>query len=483
MQDHGLSAYHQKHVRTGALGIFLRAVEDGRIEDGSVLVVEGLDRLSRAEPIQAQAQLAQIVQAGITVVTASDSKEYNRARLKANPMDLVYSLLVMIRAHEESDTKSKRVRAAIRRQCDGWLAGTWRGVIRNGKDPHWVKWNGKAFELVPERAEALRLAIERFQAGLGSTQIMRELAERGMALTDSGKLVAGHLYKTLRSRLLLGERAISVGGETYVLPGYYPALLDEAEFDALQLAVERRHGKRGVGEIPSILTGLGVCVCGYCGGAIVSQNLMGRKRMEDGRPQPGHRRLICTRSANGNGCQVGGSIQAAPVERALMLYAADQMRMDELASGGDHGRGLRADLARSRSRLAGIETKLDRLARALAEDDGAAPLAVLRQIRVLEADAEAERKSVAGLERELSPQASAPTPDMALRWVALIDGVEKLDTAARMEARELVRASFSRIVLWHREADGRAFDMELSARGGGSLRMRFDRATGGMIPA
>ena len=65
------------------------------------------------------------------MVTASDGREYNRDRLKAQPMDLVYSLLVMIRAHEESDTKSKRVRASIHRQCQGWLAGTWRGVIRN----------------------------------------------------------------------------------------------------------------------------------------------------------------------------------------------------------------------------------------------------------------------------------------------------------------------------------------------------------------
>ena len=81
------------------------AVQQGRIPVGSVLVVEGLDRLSRAEPIQAQAQLAQIVNAGITVVTASDGKQYSREHLKANPMDLVYSLLVMIRAHEESDTR------------------------------------------------------------------------------------------------------------------------------------------------------------------------------------------------------------------------------------------------------------------------------------------------------------------------------------------------------------------------------------------
>ncbi|MFD1691589.1 hypothetical protein ACFSHR_08620 [Azotobacter chroococcum] len=52
-----------------------------------MLIVEGLDRLSRAEPLQAQAQLAQIINAGITVVTASDGREYNREGLKAQPMD------------------------------------------------------------------------------------------------------------------------------------------------------------------------------------------------------------------------------------------------------------------------------------------------------------------------------------------------------------------------------------------------------------
>ena len=57
-------------------------------------------------------------------MTASVSREYNRERLKAQPMDLVYSLLVMIRAREKSDTKSKRVKAAIRWQCQGWLASS-----------------------------------------------------------------------------------------------------------------------------------------------------------------------------------------------------------------------------------------------------------------------------------------------------------------------------------------------------------------------
>jgi len=484
MADHGLSAYHQRHVKVGALGVFLRAVEDGLIEAGSVLIVEGFDRLSRAEPLQAQAQLTQIIHAGLTVVTAGDGQEYSIESIRANPYKLIHSLVVMIRAHDESDTKSKRVRAAIRRQCEGWVAGTWRGVIRNGRDPHWLRRAGDQWELVPERAAALRFAIDRFMAGWGAVQIVREMAARGMALTDHGKLGAGNFYKTLRKPLLAGHREISVGGDAYLLRGYYPALLTADEFDALQLALGRRGRRRGVGEIPSILTGMGITVCGYCGAAMVSQNLMGRKRMADGRPWPGHRRLICTSHANGHGCPVGGSVQSAPVERALMLYCADAMRLDALQRGGDQGQVLRAELAAARKRLAVTEAKLDRLAAALATDDGAVPITVLRQIRTLEAETETEKKSIDGLERELNGAPTPASPDLAEKWLALIEGVEALDTDARMQARELVRAAFARITIWHAgdpESENGIMDVELTARSGGKTRIRLDRATGGVI--
>jgi DNA invertase Pin-like site-specific DNA recombinase len=153
MRDESLSACHQRHIKQGAFGAFLRSVENGDVPFCSVLIVEGLDPLSRAEPILAQAQLAQIINAGITVVTASDGREYNREGLKAQPMDLVYSLLVMIRAHEESDTKSKRVKTAIRRQCEAWIAGTWRTPIRVGRDPQWLReTEDHRFELIPSES-------------------------------------------------------------------------------------------------------------------------------------------------------------------------------------------------------------------------------------------------------------------------------------------------------------------------------------------
>ena len=93
---------------------------------------------------------------------------------------------------------------------------------------------------------------------------------------------------------------------------------------------------------------------------MVSQNMTGRRRQADGRPWPGHMRIGCCNRSNGRGCPVGGSIQAAPVERALMFYCADSMRMADLMDGGEAMQALRADLAQARGRLAQAETRLDR---------------------------------------------------------------------------------------------------------------------------
>ena len=162
------------------------------------------------------------------------------------------------------------------------------------------------------------------------------------------------------------------------------------------------------------------------------------------------------------------------------------MRMDALINGGDQGRELRATLTAARRRLADTETRLERMARALAEDDGPLPITVLRQIRTLEQSAEAERMAIDKTERELSGWRAPSSPDLSAQWVSLFEGVEALDVEARMKARELTRSSFSRIVIWHAgnpagDEDGQVIDMEITARGGGTMRLRIDRETGGLI--
>lgn len=476
MRDEGLSAYHQRHVKSGALGVFLAAVEQGRIPQGSVLVVEGLDRLSRAEPILAQAQLAQIVNAGITVVTASDGKEYSRERLKANPMDLVYSLLVMIRAHEESDTKSKRVLASIRRNCEAWIAGTYRGLIRNGKDPVWLRLVDGKWEEIPERVAAVREALRLYQAGFGATKIIERLAELNLSLTGRGPQ-ALQIYRLVKQRALIGEKELTLGKEAYKLPGYYPALLTQAEWDALQMAVGGRGRRKAKGPVPHILTGLGITVCGYCGRAMVGQNIGTRNRDEQGRIQDGHRRLHCTSASHG-GCKVSGSTSVAPFERALLTYCSDIVNLQALY-GADRTAGPMMVLAKARKDLADVATKLERLTDAiLASSEEGTPAAFAKRARELEAEQYRLDTLIQATERELAAASRQDIKGVDSTWRRLAEAVEAQDYEARLQARQLVADTFERIVIYHRGVrprEGGPMDMMLLAKGGNARMLRLGR--------
>ncbi|WP_319001241.1 recombinase family protein [Burkholderia sp. AU32262] len=409
--------------------------------------------------------------------------EYNRERLKAQPMDLVYSLLVMIRAHEESDTKSKRVKAAIRRQCQGWIAGTWRAPIRVGKDPHWVReTETSGFELADDRVAAVRLVIEMFKQGHGAVRIVRELADRGLKITDSGRSASSHIYRLLANRMLIGEKSVEVDGETFRLEGYYPALLTPAEFADLRYLAEQRGRRKGKGEIPGVVTGLGITYCGYCGAAIVAQNIMGRRRAADGRPYPGHRRLHCVTYSQSAGCKVSGSCSVVPVERALMLYCSDQINLTRLMEGDSGTASLAAQLADARQRVAELEAQVQRVTDALLLDDGEPPIAVLRRVRELESRIAIERRDVDSLEHQLTASASNVAPAVAEAWQELVHGVEQLDYDARMLARQLVADTFSRIVIYQSgfqpDANDGTIGVVLLAKHGTARMLYVDKKSG-----
>src|SRR4051812_945485 len=54
LTDLGVSGYRLKNAKVGALGLFMRAVEDGRVASGSYLLIENVDRLTRANMLDAQ---------------------------------------------------------------------------------------------------------------------------------------------------------------------------------------------------------------------------------------------------------------------------------------------------------------------------------------------------------------------------------------------------------------------------------------------
>jgi len=110
LTDRGLSAFTGAHRSRGALSTFLSLVEQGQIAEGSILIIENLDRLSREKVLNALNQFTSIIQAGIRIVTLQDNMEYTRKSINQNWDQLIISITYMARAHDESLTKSKRLK-------------------------------------------------------------------------------------------------------------------------------------------------------------------------------------------------------------------------------------------------------------------------------------------------------------------------------------------------------------------------------------
>lgn len=490
MKDEGLSAYHQKHIKHGALGIFLEAIGAGRIPTGSVLVVEGLDRLSRAEPILAQAQLAQIVNAGITVVTAGDGREYSRESLKANPMDLVYSLLVMIRAHEESETKSNRVRDAAVRAAKAWQAGQ-RVPVPGGRVPQWVQKNGERYELIPKMAAAMRETVRLYLEGYGAVRILDELKRQGLPPVCLDR--ANNVDALLRNQtyLLVGTKEACFAGERYALKNYYPAIISEEDYNRLLVEAEKRkqrpHLGAGKSSVPNLFSGMGTCRCGVCGDLIVSHN---RTIKDAPRGEYTYRRVRCpTCQRNNKEAPYGKSTASCAVENlelAIFDYCSDQFNLKSLMKGNDKTGELQREQTALLVGIAQAEKKVSRIAETALEGDGKIPAVLVRQMQ----DAEKQIVALKAREQHLAAEiaVSSSTADVdAADWAELKEAFINLDYDARRKARKLFDDTFSKTLIYfgakNPDTGGPAIALALTSKKGERRLLVVDRKTGKTLSA
>ncbi|MDY6839237.1 MAG: recombinase family protein [Thermodesulfobacteriota bacterium] len=324
LQDHGLSAFTGAHRTKGALGRFLKMIEKGRIPKGSTLIVESLDRLSREQVMDALNQFSSIIRAGVRVVTLADGMEYDKDAINANPGQLVMSLMVMTRAHEESALKSKRLKA------------TWEEKRANigkkkltGRAPAWLKLsNDKTeFEVVPERAKVLRQIFEMKVNGLSSEIIARRLNEKGGSWTPKNGWRKSYIEKILRTRAVLGEfqpHTMIKGKRQPVgqpIGGYFPQVVSDDLFYRVQKKLEVNgkhfHGGR-TGKVSNLFPY--IAKCGYCGGPMAFVN--------KGNGPKGGQYLVCDKARRGLGC-VNVSVRYPEVEK-LILENAKRLNPEDI---------------------------------------------------------------------------------------------------------------------------------------------------------
>jgi hypothetical protein len=297
--------------------------------------------------------------------------------------------------------------------------------------------------------------------------------------TSPAEPTSGHLQRLLASPALRGLKVLEMDGERYELAGYYPPMVDDAGWALLQDALAgRARGPVRPGGIPSVLTGYGVTMCGYCGAPLKAQT-MANKRRPDGTLSDGHRRLQCTRANAGQRCSVPGSCSAAPIERAIIGWCGDLLNLRSLL--GDQGAAVRAAAAQAHAVRDKLAAQLERITDAMM-DSTAPPASFAARAREIEARMLDAARAVADADAAMAAAGRATVDGADERWRAVARGVDALNSDARMAARQLIADTFERIAVYHsglRQRGG--IDLVLVARGGLSRLLRI--APGGAVTA
>jgi len=276
--DDGISAFKSLNTRSeSALGKFLEAIDQALIPSNAYLFVESLDRITRDEIDIALELFMGILRRGVTIVTGMDNKVYTHAGIKDNPIDLLTSILLFTRAHEESKTKQKRTNGNALALIERFNSGLPTTIKSVGSHPWWIDAStpyDKAVRMHPVFWNAAQFAMNHFLEGISAFRVTRLLNENFPKLYKEKDWIIANVRKLRINPAVYGLRVINVDGRNYELRGYFPALITEGQFYRLQQIRETTKylGQVGDGEKNNInlLAGMRIFRCGHCGSTMMA---------------------------------------------------------------------------------------------------------------------------------------------------------------------------------------------------------------------
>lgn len=387
--DKGKSAF--KDIDREALTEFLQHVEGGRVQPGDYLILEQLDRLSRAKPGKAVGLLLDILNAGVRIVQLLPRERvFDAANL--DTFGLFEAVFQLSQGHEESLKKSERlghVWAEKRRKAaegsgvltttaPGWLDfKTTKPVATGDDDPEAsrlarrLKLASGKFVLNKQHTATVRRIFRECIDGHGAYTIAIRLTKEGVPTWGRAKKwTPATVLWTLRNRAAMGEyQPFTEHGTKGRVPagepilGYYPAAVDEETWALAQKRMEDRR------TAPGRKAKMGV-------------NLF-RGRMYDARDgermgiMSNGRLPVYTSSAYRAGGR-NGSFPVFAFEAAILSQLREVKPADILPAQGktaDRVTGLTGELEKVKARLAMRQAQLEE-----SDDENDPLLGVVRQL-------------------------------------------------------------------------------------------------------
>lgn len=393
--DEGVSAYRGSNAVDGGLSRFLEACRRGLVEDGSFLLVESLDRISRMAPRKAQRLIDDIVDAGVTIVTLSDDQHYTGERLDNDPTALLIALMVSWRAHEESKTKGRRVAAAWDAKRQRVRANPAERLTRRA--PSWlIPTDDGRWAVDQPKAAVVRRIFTMTLEGIGEHGIAAKLQHEGAPMLGRGK----HWHRSTISKVLRNPAVIGTlvpGQIRYMdgqrvrvheepIPGAFPPVVTESDWRAVRsLKDGNARAPRGCNAgraVAHVFAGLARCP--LCGAAMA--RVSKGKSVKAGTPK-----LVCSAAKAKAACRYV-AVPVGLVETAFLQGSATLLDGVPTANEGDDVDSARRNLEAA---IWGTEDHLENLSGALKRQ----PLqATMREMARVQAELRTMRTELESLE-------------------------------------------------------------------------------------
>ncbi len=411
--DSGKSAYRGANVADGGeLKRFYDEVKAGIVPKGSTLLVEDLDRMSRAGMWTASDKLRELTENGIAVFTLRDRKLYEGV-LKVS--DALMSLIKQDLANEESVKKGGRIAKSYVDRYANARAGLKVKVLL----PSWIEWvSSSEYRIKEPEATTVREIFDMAAAGHSYAVIAKHLNRKGIEPFRSrgkGKLwITASLFAIVKGPAVIGTYSPRDGGEP--IEGYFPAIVDRAVFDAAQGARAERMRDKVTTTADRINLWAKVGVCALCQRSMFCLP----------KGKAGYLYLVCS-GKMGGACDAK-NIRADRSELAFREVLLNAVHADYFTGDKRHNE---MEIRQLEGQIAAVRQRKGKLAEMLESDPMPELIVAIKNVNaelvtLEEAKAEVEQRAA----RDNSVERSR---------AALMAKIDLEGTEARMEANALLR--------------------------------------------
>jgi hypothetical protein len=223
-----------------------------------------------------------IINLRLAIDTTFDEQVYTKERCDADPFAAMGAILVLMRGHNESKTKSKRSKDA--RNTDRKNAREHK-IPFNSRCPAWVTVEGvrgekREFVKLDDRVQIVSRVFHAYDDGLGCISVAKLLNQNKILSLGGKTWNAGTVQRLLRNEAVIGvyqpqvyiRKGKRVPDGEGKIEGYYPEIISPALFDRVQrmLDANKNYGKdrRNYGggqkfSTANLVSGICWCACGH----------------------------------------------------------------------------------------------------------------------------------------------------------------------------------------------------------------------------